>query len=191
MLAQQRNGASPTRRSSYLRYLPPPYSQNDFVGRFLGIFEGILGPLEATVDNVAHYFDPLTTPEDLLPWLASWVDLVLDEGWPIERRRELIRSATELYQWRGTSRGLKEYIRVYTGVEPEIIENFGGIRLSADTLLGWNTVLGDGHQYTFSVTVELEDPSSVDVDKVKAIIESEKPAHTAYVLRVVSADDDR
>ncbi len=172
-------------RSSYLKYLPGIYSQDDFMGRFLMIFESILGPLEGMVDNVAYYFDPGTTPPELLPWLAGWVDLVLDERWPLERRRALVKSAVQLWRWRGTRRGLKEYLRVYTGVEPKITEDCGGIPLGQNARLGWNTVLGGGHQFTFDVTLELEDPGAVNVEHLKAIIEAEKPAHAAYRLSIV------
>ncbi len=66
-------------KSSYLEYLPAIYSQGDFMGRFLMIFESILGPMEGVIDNISHYFDAGTAPEELLPWLASWVNLALDE----------------------------------------------------------------------------------------------------------------
>ena len=173
------------RRSSYLKHLPSVYSESDFMGRFLMIFEDILDPLQQVVAGLSHYFDPSTTPEELLPWLASWVNQSLDESWPIESRRELVRSALELYEWRGTRRGMKAYIRVYTGVEPEITEDFGGIALDGTSRLGRNTVLGGGRRHTFTVTLELDEPESVDLEKLKAIIESEKPAHAAYTLRVL------
>ncbi|MCI0779764.1 MAG: hypothetical protein J4N89_07160 [Chloroflexi bacterium] len=171
-------------RSTYLKFLPAIYSESDFLGRFLMIFESIMGPLEGVVDNLKYYFDPGTTPSELLPWLASWVDLVLDESWPLERRRGLVKSAVELYQWRGTRHGLSEYLRVYTGTEPRITEDFGGIPLTGETRLGWDTVLGGGNQYTFTVTLELDDPDSVSESQVRAIIEAEKPAHTSYTLQL-------
>ena len=85
------NGAEDyTQVSSYLQYLPAPYQGDLFLGRFLMIFESILSPLEGILDTLPYYFDPQTTPEELIPWLASWVSLELDESWTIERRRELI-----------------------------------------------------------------------------------------------------
>ena len=175
-----------TSRSSYLKYLPAIYSDNDFMGRFLMIFEHVLGPIESILDNLSYYFDPGTIPQELLPWLASWVNLVLDDTWPLERRRELVKSAVALYQLRGTRRGVKEYIQAYTGVEPTIDEDFAGLILGESAQLGRNTVLGGGGgQYTFTVTLELEDPDSVELGQLRTIIEEEKPAHTSYTLRIV------
>jgi phage tail-like protein len=185
MVVATREETALARRSSYVKYLPAIYSDSDFLGRFLMIFESILGPLEAVADNLAYYFNPGTTPRELLPWLASWVDLVLDESWPLERRRGLVRSAVDLFQWRGTRHGLSEYLRVYTGAEPKITEDFGGIPLSGAARLGWDTMLGGGSRNTFTVTLELEDSDSVEVDQLKAIIEAEKPAHASYNLRVI------
>lgn len=172
-------------KSSYLEYLPAIYSQGDFMGRFLMIFESVLGPIEGVIDNISHYFDAGTAPEELLPWLASWVNLALDETWPLERRRELVGSAVELFRDRGTRRGMREYLRVYSGVEPRITEDFGGISLAGNAKLGVNTVLGAGRPHTFNVTLELEDPDSVKVEQLKAIIEAEKPAHSAYTLEIL------
>lgn len=159
---------------------------DEFMGRFLLIFESILKPIENTVDNAALYFDPLLTPESLLPWLASWIDLSLDPTWPEERRRELVRSAAELCRWRGTRRGLSEYLRIYTGNVPEISEHIPGMRLGADTRLGVDTKLGSfGGGNHFTVTLELDESSQIEADKVKAIIDAQKPAHTTYTLQII------
>ena len=172
--------------SRLLDHLPAIYHDDDFMGRFLRIFEDILGPIEHMIDNMNLHFDPMMAPDQFLPWLASWVDLALDQRWPVDKRRELIRSAVQLYQWRGTRRGLREYLRIYTGGDPVITEHFGGIRLGEESRLGWNTVMGDGLDHCITVTLEVEDPSLIDADRVKAIIEVEKPAHVAYRLNIVS-----
>ena len=172
-------------RSSYLEYLPALFRNDEFMGRFLLIFESILRPIENNIDNLALYFDPLLTPDHILPWLASWLDLVLDPSWPEDRRRELVKSAAELYRWRGTRRGLAEYLRIYTGTTPEIAEHTEGMKLGPETRLGTNTILGSsGGGNQFSVTVELDEVSELDISNITAIIEAEKPAHTIYTLNV-------
>lgn len=171
--------------SSYLKYLPAIYSEDEFIGRFLNIFENILTPIGQTIDQGHLYLDPMVAPEALLPWLASWVNLVLDEQWPIERRRQLIGAAVELYQLRGTPRGLSRYLEIYIGTRPTIVEHHGGIRLGAASELGYNTVLGEGMDHCFTVIIELESSSSTNVKKVRDIIEAEKPTHAAYRLEIV------
>ena len=176
------------RYSSYLQYLPAFYREDDFAGRFLNIFEDILKPIGGTVDNLAFCFDPGTTPQSFLSWLASWVGLVLDERWPEARRRHLIKSVVELYRWRGTKRGLSEYLRIYTGVVPQITEPIvrAKTKLDAGTKLGAKAHLGGGDPFTFDVAIAVQDMAEVDIDTVRAIIESEKPAHTTYTLKVMA-----
>ncbi len=180
------------RQSSYLEYLPAFFRDDENMGRFLFIFEDTLQPIENTVDNLALYFDPSLTSEPLLDWLASWLGLVLDSAWPIERRRELVKSAAELYRWRGTKRGLSEYLRIYTGSTPEISEHIAGMRLDRDTRLGVNTQLGSsGKGSHFTVILDIGSSSEVNVNTVKAIIEAQKPAHAAYTLRVIQKSTEK
>ncbi len=171
--------------SRLLDYLPAAYRDDEFMGRFLLIFQSVLDPLVNTVDNIALYFDPRLAPESVLPWLATWVDQTLDPSWPIERRRELVAKASELYRWRGTRRGLIEYLRIYSGVEPEIVEYIPGMILDKDTALGENTVLGSsGSGHHFTVIMGTPENGDVDLETVRSIIDSQKPAHTRYTLQI-------
>jgi phage tail-like protein len=154
-------------RVRLLNYLPEIYANDPFLGQFLRIFESIWAPLERQVDHLHAYFDPRLTPSEFLPWLGHWVDLVLDENWPEVRRRELIRRAAELYRRRGTPGGLCDYLSIYLGVVPEIVEDGT-----------------DENPFHFTVTVRVPDPSAIDQDRVRQIIEGEKPAFAVYTLRV-------
>lgn len=175
--------------SRLLNYLPSVFREDKFMGRFLLIFESILNPIENIVDNMALYFDPRITPEPVLFWLASWLDIALDPKWPLERRRELVGKAAELYRWRGTRRGLSEYLRIYTGKKPEIIEYIPGMILNEKTQLGVNTVLGSsGTGHHFTVIARIDENDKIDQKVVKQIIESQKPAHTDYTLQIETAN---
>jgi len=186
------NQTSEAIRSSYLKYLPALYSEDEFMGRFLRIFESILEPIERIVGQIDIYLDPRMMPPEFLPWIASWLDLALDENWPEKKRRSLISSVVELYRWRGTHKGLREYLKIYTGVEPFITEHFGGIKLHSETRLGHNTFLGTTQGHSFTVTLQSEGNGQIDKrmeHTVKTIIEAEKPAHTAYTLIWVPKSD--
>ena len=187
------------RHGEYLGHLPACYQspggedearEADFTRRFLCIFEDVLKPVEGVVDNLAFYFDPGTAPRSFLPWLASWVGLTLDERWPEARRRELIRSTAELYRWRGTKRGLSEYLRIYTGVTPHILEDTSPIQPEKSHHPG-DAEVGPGEQkaHCFTVILQLPDVSAIDVDIARDIIELQKPAHTAYILQVLQAGE--
>ena len=103
----------------------------------------------------------------------------------MKKWRELIKSAAILHRLRGTKRGLSEYLRIYTGSIPEISEYIPGMSLDSETKLGVNTKLGSaGTGNHFTVMLELDGNSEVDVNTVKSIIDSQKPAHTVYTLQI-------
>jgi phage tail-like protein len=160
-------------RRSYMDYLPAMYREDDFTMRFLHIFEDIIQPLESMIDNMYFNFDPAITHASFLPWLSTWVGVAMDERWPEDRRRQLLASAVELYRWRGTRLGMMEYLRIYTGVVPQITEPSAKGK-------------GKGQLAPHQFMVELEGivPGSVDAIIIKAIIESQKPAHTTYILKI-------
>jgi phage tail-like protein len=171
-------------RSNYLKYLPGVYAEHDFTSRFLMILESVLSPLERTIDNISYYFDPTTTPEEFLPWLASWLKISLMKPESAQRQRELLTHIGDVFEWRGTKRGLTEYIRLHTGVTPIIEEDFSPLVLTGSSLLGINTVLGGNDPSHFTVRLQLNDSSDINRDQIIAIIESEKPVHTRYSLEV-------
>jgi phage tail-like protein len=144
-------------KGQYVQYLPAIYEDDELMGRFLMLFESFWAPIEKQIDSLPCYFDPRLTPPEFLPWLASWIDLVLDEQWPEERRRELLRSAVSLYRKRGTPGGLEDYLEIYTGTRPEVIEHRAqNFRLGPAGQLGQGIALGtDNIPHTFTVRLKL------------------------------------
>lgn len=125
-------------RISYLRYLPATYQEDpvsrDFLERFLSIFESMFYDLEFKISNLFKLFDPEITPEvfsfdpeikweDFLHWLASWLNLSLEEDWSEETKRKLIRNASILYRLKGTAKGLADFIEIVAGQRPIIYED--------------------------------------------------------------------
>jgi len=161
----------PEKRSNYLDLLPGIYHDSDFLGRFLLIFEHILSPVDRTITNIPEYFDPGITPPEYVQWLASWVGIALDGRWPEERQREVVRKAPELFRWRGTRRGMEQFIQLYTGSTPEIDQPT--LReIAADR----------SRAFRFSVRVRVPRSAALSRQLVESIIELEKPAFAACSL---------
>lgn len=184
-------------RAAYLRHLPALYEQDSLLSRFLMLFESFWAPLERQIEQGHAYLDPRLTPTRFVPWLASWLDLSLDDNWPEARQRQLVRWAIALHRSRGTRWGLQKYLEIYTGQPAEITEfrakNFA---LGADARLGPGLALGRSNApHTFSVCLSLpplEAESEVERARleairrctIEAIIEMQKPAHTVYTLNL-------
>jgi phage tail-like protein len=122
----------------YLRRLPKTLSRDagaaSFLLRYLAMFEGFLGETEARGVDRDLLVDPRSTPAECLPWLASFVGLVLDERWAdapspdgrgtVDVRRDIIREVVFLFRYRGTVPGLKKFIELYVGVPVLIMEHY-------------------------------------------------------------------
>lgn len=118
-------------RFSYAQqFLPALYREDpisgSFVERFLANMEGINSGTEERIATAQTQFDPRTARDEMLPWLASWFDVMLDPSWNEARSRLFLANAIEFFSWRGTIAGLKLALRLAFDAE----------LLPADFLLG-------------------------------------------------------
>jgi len=201
-----------------LRRLPKTFSRDEaaasFLRRYLAIFDGALGELDSRASLRHPLLDPLAAPAEILPWLAGFIGLVLDERWPEQSRREIIKEAIWLFRFRGTIAGLSRFLQLYTGTQIIIIEKFrlrglgsigeaGG--LESRSILGAGFRVGgaigeteevqlsgseqdafETHAHRFSVII----PASLTTEQlavVQQILDVHRPAHTLVDVCTVGA----
>ncbi|BAY40188.1 phage tail protein [Nostoc sp. NIES-2111] len=180
--------------SAYMEFLPVLYREVDFIGRFMKIFEQAYQPAIDSFNVMWANLDPLTAPKALLPFLAHWVGWQIDSVWDLHQQRRLIRRAVELYRWRGTRKGLRLYLHLYTGLpldedianETEkhisITEPFGPSFVLGTAQLG-SAVLAGGQAYNFRVCLRPHHPHiNLNEQLIRRIIDQEKPAFCTYEL---------
>jgi phage tail-like protein len=162
--------------STYLQYLPAIHQEDEYLGRFLLPFEETLAGFEQLFSTIDRYFAPARTDRDFLPWLATWVALVLDEEWDEAKRRRLIGEAVELYRWRGTVKGLQDYLEIYTGLVPEIREWRwpGGMQIGVASRIGGKTPMGDPITPIVNM-VRAEPVASYDYYVVDTVAQADHP----------------
>lgn len=106
--------------SRFIKHLPETYQEEgpakEWLERFLCIFESVWQSCEETITAVPGYFDPLTAPEDFIPWLAQWLSLDLYELLG-EKNREFILRAFDFYKGKGTVAGIEDLVTFLTGIE--------------------------------------------------------------------------
>lgn len=215
--------------SSWSQHLPAIYRrdtpQRPFLERTLALFETLTGAEETLLDRLPLLFDPRSAPDESpnswLDWLASWLDLDLDEAWTPAQRRQAIAAAFTLYSCRGTVEGLRQLIRLYTQATVFIDEpaqhatpwSLGQSALGFTTTLtaaeaqgaviGTTATLDHTHlihetdygaplfsdlAHVFFVqayAADLVDPAVEQ--KLRQILDQEKPAHTIYQFQRIEA----
>ena len=160
--------------------LPALYQEDGFTQRFVSAFDAVLAPIFAALDNLPAYLDPWLAPEDFLEWLGGWFGIVLDESWSPTRRRALITRAFEFYRMRGTASGLKEQVEVLTGGAVELDET-GGV--ASSTTAGG--ALPGSPNFALLVRVTVDDPASINLTRLDALVMAAKPAHVTHKVEVV------
>jgi phage tail-like protein len=155
----------PHQQSNWLQYLPAIYSDDEFMGRYLLIFESILSPIIWMIDNFDLYLSPDIAPPAWLQWMASWFDLLVLPELPPDRQRELMRQLGWLFMRRGTRSGLQRMLELYFGVTPEIIEN-------------------EACQFVVRLPLS-ESKSDLGAEVADRLIMSQKPAFASYILEVI------
>lgn len=185
--------------SLYMEFLPLLYREVDFIGRFMNIFEQAYQPAIDSFNVMWANLDSLTAPQAFLPFLAHWVGWKFDSVQEIPQQRRLIRRAIELYRWRGTRKGLRLYLHLYTGLDlDEDIPNEDDKQISITEPSGnsftlneaeiGNAVLGGGQAYHFVVKLRSQQPNTIHEGLIRRIIEQEKPAFCTYELFIESSN---
>ena len=149
----------------------------------LNVMEGMQAPSEDALEHLDRFFDPYRTPDDFVPYLASWVDLtiLLDGVRPgspaaaaslstgLGRLRELTAAAVTLSRWRGTRKGLILFLETATGTSGFEVEEH----------------VADAGGKTIPFHIRITAPAEVSKYQtlIERIIELEKPAYVTYELR--------
>lgn len=160
--------------------LPGLYQEDDLARELTRAFDEVLAPAIGAIDNFATYLDPALTPEDFLDWLSSWVGLMPDENWSLERRRAIVALAAQLYRNRGTVNGLLMHVKLFAAGEVQIIDN-GGAAWSTTT----DAAVPGKPQFGLTVRIKPAKKGSVDRDRLDALVNAAKPAHVPHMIEIV------
>lgn len=149
----------------------------------LSIMEGLQGPSEFVLEHLDRLFDPYRTPDEFVPYLASWVDLTIlmdgiRPGSPssaaslstgLGRLRELTAGAVPLSHWRGTRKGLCLFLETATGKQGFEVDE--------------HVMEANGTTKPFHLRVTAPGELSEHQVLIERIIELEKPAYVTYELK--------
>ncbi|GAB6897073.1 hypothetical protein [Kineosporia succinea] len=162
------------------RQMPVVMQQDDFMVRFLAIFEEVSDTLVHSVDTIGSAADVGVTPDAFVPWLGSWIASPADpvEGLHEYRARDWLQAQSQALTARGTSSGLQQWLSVIAGGAPVLIEDGGGVYGDGEC--------PDGDTRWVRVTMPL--PDGVEKRQVVSLIRAEVPLGVKIELNEVVAD---
>jgi phage tail-like protein len=162
--------------------LPGLFHDDDFTQRFCAALDEVLSPIFVTLDAIEAYVDPWLAPDDFLMWLSEWLGIEVEEDLAEDRKRAMVAGAANFFGWAGTAKGIADLIETYTGVRPEVTDSGGA---------SWSSVPGGDlpgtNAMTCTVTLRVDDPSTIDEQRVDRMLRQTVPAHVVTNLEIVKA----
>jgi hypothetical protein len=132
----------------------------------------------ALLDSLPGHVSPEIAPRDMLRVMAAWLGVELDEAWPEERLRDLVKRAADLSRMRGTKAGLELELALSFPHLPLRVEESGGVFAGNDP-----AKLPKAEAPGFVVYCD-EPLDEAEQAAVARAIEHMKPVHVPYRLRV-------
>ena len=173
---------------SWLSHLPEVYDRRSdgdtFLGRYLAIFQSMYDGLGQEIEGIPRYLDPEAADAGTLGWLAGWLGIHNVRLWSETQLRYLVSHASELYGKRGTKQGIAQFVRLYTGELPLIVEQHK-IRVFAGNPSQYRLLEAlygtDPNVFTILVRASCL-PTAREYSDLRRIIEDVKPVHMEFTL---------
>ena len=109
-----------------LAQLPVGMTEDDFLARFVSMFQQISSSVLHHVDNLGHLGDVAVTPDPMVRAIGNWFGLDwVDSSLPDELQRQLVRQYANGLIWRGTRAGLQALLQAVTGAAVTIHDSGG------------------------------------------------------------------
>ena len=135
------------------------------------------------------------TPERFVPWLAAWLAFAPHPLFEPERLRRIVAGIVPLHGRRGTRSYLEQLLRLCFEEIANVHvdeQDQTGLRVGRSKL-GLDSLLAEERPFWFSVDIDVRGDGTAQAwstgamrfeQRVRAIIDFAKPAHTAYELRL-------
>lgn len=167
---------------SFLSYLPAIYQGGggeEFLGRFLGLFEAVYQDLNEKIADSAKQLDPAAAEPEFLHWLAKWVGISDAHLWQEQKLRVLLEGIVKKNLIRGTREYMEHMIGTFTGERPFFLE-YGDIEKYKGNEAAYKSLRQSYACGPYEVSVLVREqavPSPREQHALKKMIEDMKPAH--------------
>lgn len=153
--------------------LPLAMLEDEFLERFLGIFQELADTFMLQVDNIEHAVDTTVAPDRMVRALGAWIGVPpIDPSLPDEVQRRIVREHGQMLQWRGTGLGLRHLLEMITDAPAEIHDS-GGVYEE-----------GQAPENPAHVRIKVTSSGWTTEDDLLDLVRSELPAAVSFELSV-------
>jgi phage tail-like protein len=169
------------------------------------LIEDNFASISKIINEIDKYFDIWRAPAgvtsdepDFVTWLGTWVALIPEQHWTVQKKRYALSIAADLHKYRGTINGLRSMLALFFEIEVEIDEWDwpDGMQIGVHNTIDVDTRIDDQYNINNCFTVTWKPkPEEIGPDLkqkiagIRAMIEREKPAHTFCYLKVVGYEE--
>lgn len=154
-----------------LAQLPIGMLDDDFFVRFVSIFQHVATSMLDGVDNLDNVVDVTVAPEPVMRWMGEWIGVdSVDASLPHSLQREIVRASSRILAWRGTKRGLAQFLELISG-GPVTVEDGGGVFAE-----------GAGTRDPAWVRMRVESTGWLPESDFVTLVRDEVPAHVTVEL---------
>ena len=175
---------------SFLSYLPAIYQtggEEDFLERFLGMFEAVYQNINEKIADSARQLEPMSAEPEFLYWMAKWVGISNAHLWQEEKLRLLLQGIVRKNLIRGTREYMEYMIGIFTGERPFFVE-YGDIEQYKGNENAYRSLRQSYVHGPYDVSVLVREqavPSMREQYALKKVIEDMKPAHIRMQLIIM------
>ena len=97
-----------------------------FFLNFVRIFQTVATTIVEGVDNLEHIIDVTVAPTPMVRWLGTWLGVDdVDSSLSHEVQRRIVARSSHVLAWRGTRRGLVDFLELISGAPAEVTDTGG------------------------------------------------------------------
>lgn len=161
------------RRDDWLTHqLPVGMAEDDFLFRFLSIFQRVSDTVMHQIDTLPHMADATVAPPEMVREMARWIGIDwVDSSLDDRLQREIVLEYAQIISWRGTKRGLRRLLRLLSGGAEVEVTDSGGVFPE-----------GEAPAATPHVRLDMASAGWNSVDDLIRIIRHELPANASFDL---------
>jgi phage tail-like protein len=163
------------RRDDWLTHqLPVGMAEDDFLFRFLSIFQRVADSVMLQIDTLPHMADATVAPVEMVREMARWIGIDwVDSSLDDRLQREIVLEYAQIVSWRGTKRGLRRLLRLLSGGAEVDVRDSGGVFPE-----------GEAPAAAPHVRLEMASAGWNSIDDLVRIIRHELPANASFDLWV-------